>query len=300
MARCLLAATVLLTAHASSFPVDPLDPTPPVPLRAEWGFDPNAFSDNAVLASSTPWSGGVTPARLFGTSIPKERLTLSGLPPGAVVEPSNPFTAGSDGAWSVTVSSPDSPSSSDITLTGSSGKAATLHGVRFGMTILCSGQSNTDMSLSNCFDANETIAASSTFTDIVLKHRAGDPWVVTSTDNATLAAFSAVCFFTALHLKQNVPAMKDIPIGLVQGSVGGTTIETWMSASALSAAGIANAACGVKGCSNQSNCANYASLIAPLAPTVFKHMLWYQVSGTTRNAMPCFAPQLTPRPLPSI
>lgn len=136
-----------------------------------------------------------------------------------------------------------------------------------------------DMSLSNCFYANETLAASPDYPDIVYKRGPSSPWYVTGTSNASLAAFSATCFFTALHLKQNVPAMKDVPIGLVQSSVGGTTIESWLSADALAAAGIANAACGVRGCGNQSYCGNYASLIAPLAPTVFKHMAWYQVRG---------------------
>lgn len=139
-----------------------------------------------------------------------------------------------------------------------------------------------DMSLSNCFYANETLAASPNYSDIVYKRGPSSPWVVTGTSNASLAAFSATCFFTALHLKQNVPAMKDVPIGLVQSSVGGTTIESWLSADALAAAGIENAACGVRGCGNQSYCGNYDALIAPLAPTVFKHMAWYQVRFAQR------------------
>lgn len=131
----------LLAAAAANTPLDPLDATPPVAACGGWGPNPCAFSDNAVLASSTPFSRGVTPARLFGAAAAGEQLTLSGLPAGAVVTPSNPFTAGADGAWSVTVASPDSPAPVNITLAGSSGKSATLHNVRFGLTLLCSGQS---------------------------------------------------------------------------------------------------------------------------------------------------------------
>ena len=132
---------LLLCATTAAFQDDPLQPTPPLSACGSgWGFEPCAFRDNAVLASSTPWSGGVTPARLYGSAAPSEKLTLSGLPAGAVVSPSNPFSAGADGSWEVTVASPDSPAMSNITLSGSSGKSVTLHDVRFGLTMLCSGQ----------------------------------------------------------------------------------------------------------------------------------------------------------------
>jgi len=134
-------ASTLLAARAAA-PADPLDAAPPPAACGAWGFSSCAFGDDAVLASSSPWSGGVTPARLFGAAGAREALTLAGLPPGAAVLPSNPFTADANGAWSVTVAAPDSPARFNLTLTGGSGKAATLRGVRFGLTILCSGQSN--------------------------------------------------------------------------------------------------------------------------------------------------------------
>jgi hypothetical protein len=142
MLRRAAALSAFAVARAASAPRDPLAPTPPLASCGAWGPNPCAFGDDAVLASSTPWSGGVTPARLFGAAGANEKLTITGLPPGAAVLPSNPFAAGSDGAWSVTVASPDSPERVNITFTGSGGKAVTLHRVRFGYTILCSGQSN--------------------------------------------------------------------------------------------------------------------------------------------------------------
>lgn len=293
---------LLPLALRASIPFDPLDAPPSTSsCGTEWGFDTCAFGDNAVLSSSTPWSGGVTPARLFGNATANEKLTLSGLPPGATVQPSNPFTAGADGSWTVTVASPDAPLFVNITLSGNGGKASTLHNVRFGLTILCSGQSNCDMKLGDCFYSNETVAASAGYSDIVYKHGPDSQWIVTGTDNASLVDFSAVCFFTALHMKQNLPAMKDIPIGLVQSSVGGTTIETWMSSSALEAAGFspADAACGNKaGCGGQAYCGNFLPLIAPLAPTVFKSMIFYQgesnVACNSENATRGYYARLLP------
>jgi len=138
------------------------------------------------------------------------------------------------------------------------------------------------MIVDNCFYANETAAAaaSGALSDIAFKHGPAAPWVVTGADERALRSFSATCFYTALHLKQGVPSLRDTPIGLVQSSVGGTTIESWMSAAALAAAGVApeNATCGFKGgCGGQAYCGNYDNLIVPLAPTVFKAMAWYQV-----------------------
>lgn len=126
-------------------PVDPLDFTPPLPARRQpgaWGPDPLVFGSGMVLASSTPWRGGAVPARVFGAAQPSERVTITGLPPGAVVSPGNPFTAGEDGNWSVSIASPDSSVGVDLTFAGASGSTAVLRDVLFGVTILCSGQSN--------------------------------------------------------------------------------------------------------------------------------------------------------------
>ena len=135
-----------------------------------------------------------------------------------------------------------------------------------------------DMVIDNCFYANETVAASGAHPDIRYKLRPTGAWTVTGTNEKSLRAFSAVCFYTAWHMKESLPALAKVPIGIVQSSVGGTTIESWMSAQALAASGVVgNPTCGFKGgCSGQAFCGNYAPLIAPLAPFVFKTMLWYQ------------------------
>lgn len=136
-----------------------------------------------------------------------------------------------------------------------------------------------DMMLDNCFYANETVASSKQYPDIVYKRGPGAPWSVMGTDESSLRSFSGVCIFTALHLKQSIPALKDVPFGLIQSSVGGTTIESWMSAEALQDSGAfaTSPACGFRGgCSGQSFCGNYLSLILPLAPFTFKGMSWYQ------------------------
>jgi len=157
-----------------------------------------------------------------------------------------------------------------------------------------------DMMLDNCFYANETVAASGAHPDIRYKHSPGGAWTVAGTDERGLRAFSAVCYFTALHMKEQLPALAAVPIGIVQSSVGGTTIESWMSAEALAASGVVGSpACGEKGCSGQAYCGNYAPLIAPLAPFVFKSMVWYRACGCARARLPTAAPSAPPFFTPS-
>jgi hypothetical protein len=232
-----------------------------------------------VLSANTSWrSHGSLPARVWGLAGASEVVTLSGIPAGASVLPSNPFTADASGAWSITVSSAPSPSAVNLTFAGSSGQRAVLSDVLFGLTVLCSGQSNMDMDVGDSFYANETLANKGAFPTIRLKRGTDSAWARSSASNATLSGFSAVCYFSAMHMQLSLPAMQSMPVGLVQASVGGTTIETWMSSDALLAAGYppANATCGVHSCAEQANCANYIPNILPYAPFTFGALLWYQ------------------------
>ena len=274
----------VLFASASAESADFFEPVdaypPPLTTCGGWGPEPCAFSDNAVLSSSTPWSGGVTPALVFGAANPGEKITLSGLPSGAIILPSNPFVADATGLWEITIASPDSMAGNTLVFSGDANKNVTLSNIRFGLTILCSGQSNMDFNIDSAFYANETVVASSSFSaDIFYKHNPEGAWTVTGSNDDSLLDFSAVCYFTAMHMKLSLPAMKDVPIGIVQGSKGGTTIESWMNAPALVAAGLpaANATCGFTGgCAAQAYCGNLNRFIAPLAPFTFKLLAWYQ------------------------
>jgi hypothetical protein len=107
-----------------------------------WGPEPSVFGSHMVLASSDPWSGGVTPARIWGSASPGETLAVGGLPPNAVVSPSNPFTADGEGAWSITVAVPASLTPYTLVFKGSASSHdnVTLEDVLFGHTFLCSGQ----------------------------------------------------------------------------------------------------------------------------------------------------------------
>lgn len=117
---------------------------------SKWGPDGCVFASHMVLASSDTWSAGSTPARVWGQVGANEQVTLTGLPAGAVVSPSNPFAANGSGFFSITIAAPASLTPSDLVFTGASKQAVTLADVLFGWTILCSGQSNSKSEAAMC------------------------------------------------------------------------------------------------------------------------------------------------------
>lgn len=135
-----------------------------------------------------------------------------------------------------------------------------------------------------CFAQNETVAlaASGKYNDIRLMHGGaanGHWWNASSNSGKDVASFSAVCFLSALAMKQHIPSHKNRPIGLVQSSVGGTVIEMWMSPQALEQCLPANESVSGAGCAagSQFNSNLYYELIDPLAPLSLTGTLWCEL-----------------------
>lgn len=138
-----------------------------------------------------------------------------------------------------------------------------------------------DFPTSCAYGANEAFEAALALPEIrVMNQGASGKWQAANLNTSSptanaLYAFSATCFFTALHLKLNVPAFKNVPLGLVRSSVGGQCIERFMTPAALEAVGVpAVNATGIS--CGQTAHVLYDQLIAPLIPFVFKTMVWYQ------------------------
>lgn len=137
-------ATLLLSlaSAAAAVPRDDLAffaASPPRPAAAKWGPDVSVFASHMVLASSDVWSGGSTPATVWGTGAPGEAITVSGLPAGAVAP--NPFIVPASGNWSISVSVRASLTPYTLAF-NSTTQGVVLDDVLFGHTFLCSGQSN--------------------------------------------------------------------------------------------------------------------------------------------------------------
>jgi sialate O-acetylesterase len=109
-------------------------------------------------------------------------------------------------------------------------------------------------------------------------------WHISTPDSAR--DFSAVAFFFAVELMKD-PAMKNVPIGLVDSSFGGTTCEGWIPEPALArfkAKDLHDSMFGIK----PANL--YNAMIAPLGHTSFKGVIWYQ--GESNSAHPETYPKL--------
>lgn len=154
-------------------------------------------------ASSDAWRGGVTPARIWGTAAPGEQITLSGLPSGAVVTPSNPWTAAADGSWTIEVATLASLAPSNLTFSGAK-NSVNITNVLFGHTFLCSGQSNMDMNVGCTYTVNQSNVDRLRFPEIRLMNQgATGQWVSAGgpSNQDFFDGFSATCYYTALNLK---------------------------------------------------------------------------------------------------
>lgn len=246
-----------------------------VHCAASWGPDARVFANHMVIASSDVWSGGSTPAVIWGAGVPGESIRLSGFPAGATVMPANPWTVASDGNWSISLSTPASLTAFNLSFVGKS-NFVTIVDVLAGHTMLCAGQSNMGFNVGCSYTADEAQATSLLYPEIRFMNQGADGvWTSAANpkSNVSLLAFSATCYYTALHLKESIPAFKNVPIGLVRSAVGGQAIERFMSIPALEAVGVPSINATGTSCGQVSHTL-YDSLIFPLAPFVFKAMIW--------------------------
>ena len=188
-------------------------------------------------------------------------------------------TAGIDGRWQTDLAS--MPAGGPYTLMVASGnKTTSLKDVLFGDVWLCSGQSNMQMPVKECVPAEQD----ATVTNrpelrlcTVPKGWNGKPqtsadikWATCTPDSAR--NFSAVAYFFASELLKD-SALKNVPIGVIDSSFGGTTCEGWIPQSALadfSTNDLHNSMFGIK------PAMLYNSMIAPLGEAALKGVIWYQ------------------------
>ena len=143
--------------------------------------------------------------------------------------------AAADGQWSVTL--PAHPAGGPHTLqVDGDGGSLQVRDVLFGDVWLASGQSNMEWPLHDTQDAAAVIAAAN---DTQLRHfkvpkswsgtpertLAGGSWQ--SATPAAVGRFSAVGYYFARALR----AQTGVPIGIIDSSWGGSTLEAWMPAS---------------------------------------------------------------------
>lgn len=180
---------------------------------------PSIFSDHMVLQQSAA-------VPVWGWAAPGESVTVS------IGNEKKATKADKDGNWTVKLD-PIKPEP-NLTLTVSGKNTITVQDVLVGEVWICSGQSNMEFPVKYSRNAAKEIA-SADYPEIrmYILSRALLPkpvvdnkgeWIVCTP--ADVAKFSAVGYFFGRELNQ---ALK-CPVGLINTSVGGTTVEAWTSA----------------------------------------------------------------------
>ena len=191
-------------------------------------------------------------------------------------------TVGGDGTWHATLDAmPASAEPATLILTAA-GKRTEVNDVLVGDVWLCSGQSNMQMSTKEANHGDDEAAKAGDYQTLrflsVPKWGSDTPaahldatWKTSSTQVAR--DFSAVGFFFAVEL-MNDPAMKGVPIGLIDSSFGGTSAEGWTPPGKLDGVipsdEVSASMFGIK------TSALWNAMVNPLTPTSLRGVVWYQ------------------------
>ena len=241
------------------------------------------FSDGMVLQRDVK-------TRVWGKAEPGEKVSVVlSEKSGKGITP-DPVEADKDGNWSIELSS--SPAGGPYTMTIKGKNTIELKDVYVGDVWVGSGQSNMEMSLNGCADADKHKAASKNpkirlFT--VPRKIADNPqqdingkWVECGPD--TVGGFSGVAYFFGRDLQKAL----DIPIGLIHTSWGGTIAEAWTPKEALEAnpdlKKLVPAMIKMEGNNANQGTVLYNAMIAPLISYPIKGAIWYQGESNAGRA----------------
>lgn len=188
------------------------------------------FTDHAVLQRDRPIA-------IWGTAAPSEQLSVT------IANQSISTAADAQGNWSVALPPMQAGGPYRLVVANSVREQHQIKDVLIGDVFLCSGQSNMEMQVKASMNADGEIRRTDN-PNIRLYNvaRASAPeprsnlqiagtWKAATPD--TVGDFSAVCFYFARELQPVV----GVPIGLINAAWGGSTIEAWIGADALAAAG---------------------------------------------------------------
>ncbi|GAT34682.1 sialate O-acetylesterase [Terrimicrobium sacchariphilum] len=187
------------------------------------------FTDRAVFQQGKP-------VAVWGKADPGEQVNVRFEAPG--IERSASTTAGADGKWSVALQSlPVSSESGRLTVSGKNTIA--LKDILVGEVWLAAGQSNMDMALFWTPRGKELAAKADSPEIRFFKVRtvASDAPADSLKGAWSLCVAGSAGGFTELgyHFAQKLHEKLNVPIGIINSSYGGTSIEAWMDEASLAA-----------------------------------------------------------------
>jgi sialate O-acetylesterase len=191
--------------------------------------------------------------------------------------------AGDDGRWKIELKKLKPGQILVMSVKGSSGNSLTVKNILVGEVWICSGQSNMHWTFSKDHGVlnNEAELANANYNDIriftVEKTGAPEPaentkgvWLTINRENLLAGGgngASALAYFFGRDLYKQL----NVPVGLINTSVGGTPAEKWTKREALEANPDLKILSGKNGASTL-----YNAMIAPLIPYAIRGAIWYQ------------------------
>ncbi len=184
---------------------------------------PRLISDGMVLQQKKP-------VRIWGEDEPGRTVTVMFL------ETEYKGKVSETGEWEIFTDQADAGSGYQIEIRDDAGEERVICDVAIGDVFFCSGQSNMELHIERVMDrypeeighcANKDIRTfkiteNPEFHELLKDHKSG-VWKAVSEE--TFPEFSATAYFFAKHMYH----MAGVPIGLIDASLGGSRIETWMS-----------------------------------------------------------------------
>lgn len=184
---------------------------------------PRLLSDGMVLQQKKR-------VRIWGEDEPGRRVTVSFLGKDYSEK------VNTDGTWEIFMEQADAGSDYQMLIADDAGEEHVIRDVAVGDVFICSGQSNMELPISRVMDCYpEEIARcdnplirtfkiieNAEFHGPLKDHKSGQ-WIAVSKNS--FPEFSATAYFFAKHMYR----MTGVPVGLINASLGGSRIESWMS-----------------------------------------------------------------------
>lgn len=189
--------------------------------------------------------------------------------------------AGADGRWQAMLGPMQAGGPHELRAAAGT-HIARFRNVLVGDVWLCSGQSNMQWTVGDCAQPDKKTSRAKDCPNLRLymvpkfgadapRDRMQAQWRECSP--AEVRGFSGVAYYFAREIMDSAP-MRGVPVGLIDSSFGGTTVEAWMSRGELDArfAGeeLRDSLFGFKPASM------YNGMIAPVQPFALAGVLWYQ------------------------
>lgn len=241
---------------------------------------PSIFGDNMVLQQKSQ-------VALWGKAKPNALVVIT----TSWDKKSHSIKANGDGKWKLNVTTPSAGGPFEVSF--NDGEKISLKNILIGEVWVCSGQSNMEMPLrgnsSPILNASEIIMNAdnpSLRLFRVARATSASPmadlkgnWMLSNSENAR--EYSALAFQYGQILQKKLK----IPIGIILSTVGGTTVEAWMSNPSLKDFPEVKILPTLDGVKDQHKFATtlFNGMIAPIVGYGIKGFLWFQGESNRHN-----------------